>query len=171
MMGMVTAEQQRHLQRFIIALVTRDARGWVESVEALRLLLPAADTRELERAIEALFKRFGGVAVADLVQTDPREIRDFARQFGDLVRSLPFQMPENFLLLLRAISILSGVTTALNRRFNIWDAVDPFARTLMQGSGGATLRSLSQTALETLTALARLPQNSTACSPALNAET
>ena len=158
MMGEVTAEQQRHLQRFIIAVATRDARGWVESVEALRLLLPSADTYELELAIEALFKRFGGVAVTELVQTDPRELRDFALQFSDLVRSLPFQMPENFLLLARSISIVSGVTSSLNRSFNLWDALDPFARALMQGAGSSTLRDLGQSALETLTSLARLPQ-------------
>jgi hypothetical protein len=73
------------------------------------------------------------MGVAELVKTDPRELRDFALQFGELVRALPFQLPENFLLLGRTISIVSGVTSSLNRDFNMWDALDPFARTLLQG--------------------------------------
>ena len=45
-----------------------------------------------------LFARFGGMGFAELQEVDPREFRDFALEFGDVVRSLPFQLPENFLL-------------------------------------------------------------------------
>lgn len=157
MMGYINPEMRTNLQRFIFAVATRDARGWVAACERLGLLLPSADTVILERAIEALFKRFGGLGVNELVQTDPAEIRDFALQFGELVRTLPFQLPNDFLFLFRAVSLLSGVTSSLNRDFNIWDAIDPFARTLLNGRGAGTIRGVVDQALETLTTLAALP--------------
>ena len=158
MMGEISDELRDGLQQFIFAVVARDARAWVVATQRLGVLLPSADTVELERAVTALFDRFGGVGVAELARIDPRELEDFARQFSEVVRTLPFQLPESFLLLIRTISLISGVTSALNRDFNMWDAVDPFARTLLRGGGASTLRSLGREAVSIASAVARLPQ-------------
>ncbi|MEY3614785.1 MAG: hypothetical protein RL752_693, partial [Actinomycetota bacterium] len=158
MMGQISDLQRMRLQSFIFAVVARDARAWVAATEDLGVLLPSADTVQLERAIAELFKRFGGVGVAELTQTDPKEIREFALRFSDLVLALPFQLPENYLLLVRSISVISGVTSALNRNFNMWDAVDPFARSLLSGSANQSLARIGKDALGLLTTLARLPQ-------------
>ena len=158
MMGEISDELRRGLQGFIFALVARDARAYVEAMKRLGVLLPGADTLELERAVTALFDRFGGVGVAELTQTDPNEIKEFALQFSDLLRTLPFQLPENFLLLVRSISLISGVTSSLNRDFNMWDAVDPFARSLLSGGANSTLKALQKDALAFANTLIRLPQ-------------
>jgi len=158
MMGEVGDELRGGLQQFIFAIVGRDARAWVLATQRLGLLLPSADTVELERAVGALFERYGGLGVAELTNIDPREVRDFALQFSELVRTLPFQLPESFLLLIRTVSLISGVTSALNRDFNMWDAVDPFARSLLNGGGTSTLRRLGTEAVSIVSALARLPQ-------------
>jgi predicted unusual protein kinase regulating ubiquinone biosynthesis (AarF/ABC1/UbiB family) len=158
MMGQISDLQRIRLQSFIFAMVARDATAWVAATEDLGVLLPSADTVQLERAIAELFKRFGGVGVAELTKTDPKEIREFARRFSDLVLALPFQLPENYLLLVRSISVISGVTSALNRNFNMWDAVDPFARSLLSGSANQSLVRIGKDALGLLTTLARLPQ-------------
>ena len=158
MMGEINDELREGLQQFIFAVVARDARGWVAATQRLGVLLPSADTVELERAVTALFDRFGGMGVAELQRIDPRELEAFARQFSEVIRTLPFQLPESFLLLIRTISLISGVTSALNRDFNMWDAVDPFARTLLNGGGQSTLRSLGREAVAIASALARLPQ-------------
>jgi predicted unusual protein kinase regulating ubiquinone biosynthesis (AarF/ABC1/UbiB family) len=157
MMGEIDDELRQGLQSFIFALVARDARGCVAAMQRLRVLLPSADTVELERAITALFDRFGGVGVAEITQTDPREFKELALQFSDLLRTLPFQLPEDFLLLLRSISLISGVTSALNREFNMWDAVDPFARSLLNGGGSSTLRALGREVTTFASTVARLP--------------
>ena len=158
MMGEISDSQRRKLQNFIFAVVARDARAWVSATEDLGVLLPSADTVQLERAVAELFKRFGGVGVAELTQTDPKELKEFALRFSDLVLALPFQLPENYLLLVRSISVISGVTSALNRNFNMWDAVDPFARSLLNGSANQTLARLGQDALGLISTIARLPQ-------------
>lgn len=162
MMGEISDELREGLQQFIFAVVGRDARALVAAIQRLGVLLPTADTVELERAMSALFDRFGGMGVAELQRIDPREVQEFAAQFGETIRALPFQLPESFLLLLRTISLTSGVTSALNRDFNMWDAVDPFARTLLRGGGAGAVRGLGREALAILSALARLPQRTDA---------
>jgi predicted unusual protein kinase regulating ubiquinone biosynthesis (AarF/ABC1/UbiB family) len=157
MMGQVSPEMRANLQSFLFAVASRDARAWVAACQKLGVLLPSADSVILEDAVSKLFDRFGGVRVGELIQTDPRELRDFALQFSDLIRTLPFKLPNDFLFLIRALSLISGVTSELNRDFNIWDAVDPFARSLLNGSGSGVLKRLGKDALQTLNTLARLP--------------
>ncbi len=157
MMGEIDDQLREGLQRFIFALVARDARACVVAMQQLDVLLPSADAVELERAIVAVFDRFGGVGVAEITQTDPTVFRELAIEFSELLRTLPFQLPEDFLLLARSISLISGVTSALNRDFNMWDAVDPFARTLLTGGGASTLNVLGREVLAVLTTLVQLP--------------
>ena len=158
MMGEISESLRGGLRDFILAAVGRDGRALVASLERLGVLLKSADTNELERAMTALFDRFGGMGVAELQTVDPRELEKFARGFGETIRSLPFQLPENFLLLVRSISLISGVTSALNKDFNMWDAVDPFARTVLNANSGNALRGLGQQAVTYANTLARLPR-------------
>ena len=158
MMGEISDSLRSGLRDFILAAVGRDGRALVASLERLGVLLKTADTNELERAMTALFDRFGGMGVAELQTVDPRELEKFARGFGETIRALPFQLPENFLLLVRSISLISGVTSALNKDFNMWDAVDPFARTVLNANSGNALRGLGQQAVTYANTLARLPR-------------
>lgn len=157
MMGEITDSLRAGLRDFILAVVARDGRALVTALERLDVLLPSSDTGELERAMATLFDRFGGMGVAELQNVDPRELEAFAARFGETIRALPFQLPESFLLLIRTISLISGVTSTLNRDFNMWDAVDPFARTVLSGGGNA-LRDLGQQAVGFVTTMARLPR-------------
>lgn len=158
MMGEISDALRRGLREFILAVVARDGRELVASMQRLGVLLPSADTRELERAMTALFDRFGGMGIAELQRVDPRELEAFARRFGETIRSLPFQFPESFLLLIRSISLISGVTSALNRQFNMWDAVEPFARTVLTARGFGAVREFGQDALGLVATAARLPK-------------
>jgi len=158
MMGSISDSLRSGLRDFILAAVGRDSRGLVRALERLGVLLSAADTDELERAMTALFDRFGGMGIAELQRVDPREFEAFARQFGETIRALPFQLPENFLLLIRTVSLTSGVTSALDKDFNMWDAVEPFARDVLSSGGLAALRELPQKALSYATTLGALPR-------------
>lgn len=157
MMGEINEDLRNNLQRFLFAVASRDARGWVAACERLGVLLPSADTVILERAISELFDRFGGVGVGELVQTDPRELREFALRFSELLRTLPFQLPNDFLFLIRALSLISGVASTLNREFNIWDAIDPFARSLLNGAGSGVAKNLGKEVLSFASTVGRLP--------------
>jgi predicted unusual protein kinase regulating ubiquinone biosynthesis (AarF/ABC1/UbiB family) len=95
---------------------------------------------------------------AELQDVDPREYRAFAIEFGDLVRSLPFQLPENFLLIVRALSLVSGMCSSLDPAFNIWNAVEPYSAQLVRSEGGNLVQDLSKRAMSALGIVARLPQ-------------
>ncbi len=158
MMGSVDARLRAGLRTVLLAVTARDSKRLVQGILDVGALLPGADTRDLERAYATLFARFGGMGFAQLREVDPREFRDFAEEFGDVVRTLPFQLPENFLLIVRAMSLTSGVCSTLDAEFNIWESIEPFAGQVLRDEGG----NLVKDAIGQITAVAstawRLPQ-------------
>ena len=158
MMGEVHTSTRTGLRKMLIAAASRDGRGLVSAMNDVGVLLPSAETTELERAMTTLFARFGGMGFAELREVDPREFRDFAVQFGDVVRSLPFQLPENFLLIIRAMSLTSGVASSLNPAFNLWDSVEPYAAQLLRDESGNLVQDFAKQAIETAGIAFRLPK-------------
>jgi predicted unusual protein kinase regulating ubiquinone biosynthesis (AarF/ABC1/UbiB family) len=157
MMGEIPDTLRDGLRRVFIAAASRDGKSLVEGIQEVGVLLPSADTAELERAMTQLFARFGGMGFAELKEVDPREFRDFANEFGELVRSLPFQLPENFLLILRTVSLISGVCSTLDSRFNIWDAIEPYAQQLIRDQTGPAVQDAAQKVATTVSTAIRLP--------------
>lgn len=158
MMGDVPPSLRRGLRRVLIAAASRDGKNLVDGIRDVGVLLPSADTIQLERAMTQLFSRFGGMGFAELQEVDPREFRAFAIEFGDVVRSLPFQLPENFLLIVRAMSLTSGMCSALDPAFNIWDAVEPYAQRLIREESGNTVQALAREVGAVAAVTARLPR-------------
>ena len=158
MMGEVPPSTRSGLRKLLIAAASRDGKGLVTAISDVGVLVPSADTAELERAMKHLFARFGGMGFAELREVDPREFLDFAVEFGDLVRSLPFQVPENFLLIIRAMSLTSGVCSSLDARFNLWDSVEPYAAQLLRDERGNIVQDVTQKALEAAGVALRLPK-------------
>lgn len=158
MMGEVPATTRSGLRKLLIAAASRDGKGLVDAMREVGVLLPTAETTELEKAMTHLFDRFGGMGFAELRQVDPREFRDFAEQFGDVVRSLPFQLPEHFLLIVRAMSLTSGVCSALDPEFNLWDSVEPYAAQLLRDERGNVVQDLAAQAVEIAGIALRLPK-------------
>jgi predicted unusual protein kinase regulating ubiquinone biosynthesis (AarF/ABC1/UbiB family) len=158
MMGEVPDTLRRGLRQLLIAAASRDGKGMVAGIREVGVLLPSADTAELERAMTTLFGRFGGMGFAELQEVDPREFRAFATEFGDVVRTLPFQLPENFLLIIRAMSLTSGMCSSLDPAFNIWDAVEPYSAQLIRAEGGNLAQDVAKRAMTLAATVARLPQ-------------
>ncbi|WP_439593394.1 ABC1 kinase family protein [Microbacterium sp.] len=158
MMGEVPERLREGLRRLIIAAASRNGPQLVEAIRQVGVLLPSADTAELERAMTALFARFGGMGFAELQRVDPREFQDFATEFGDVVRAMPFQLPENFLLIIRAVSLTSGVCSGLDPAFNIWDAVEPYADGLLRDERGNVVQAFAREAVTVAGIAARLPR-------------
>ncbi|MFK0001842.1 ABC1 kinase family protein [Paenarthrobacter sp. NPDC090522] len=158
MMGQVPPKTRSGLRKLLIAAAARDGQGLVAAISDIGVLVPSADTRKLEQAMTQLFARFGGMGFAELREVDPREFRDFAVEFGDVVRSLPFQLPENFLLIIRAMSLTSGVCSSLDARFNLWDSVEPYAARLLRDERGNVVKDAAAHVLETAAVAMSLPK-------------
>lgn len=157
MMAEVPANLRAGLRTLLIAVTARDSRGLVEAAKEIGVLLPTADTRELEQALTTLFARFGGMGFAELSKVDPREFTAFADEFGDMVRRLPLQLPEHLLLLIRAVSLTSGMCSALDPTFNVWDAAEPYANRLLRDESANVVGDMAQRAMKTAGITMRLP--------------
>lgn len=158
MMGQIPDGLRQGLRALVIAVAARDGKGLVAGIQQIGVLLPDADTSELERALTALFERFGGVAFGDLQDVDPREFRAFAEEFGEAMRELPVQLPENFLLITRAVSLTSGVCSALDPGFNIWHAIEPYAQKLLREESKNVVTDAAKGVLAYAKTLVGLPQ-------------
>lgn len=158
MMGEVPSSLGRALRTTVIAAASRDGAGMVDGMREVGVLMPSADTVELERALTKVFDRFGGISFVELQQLDPKEFKNFVNEFGDIVRELPFQFPENFLLVLRAVSLTSGVCSSVNPQFNIWNAIEPYSAKLIRAEGGNVVQAFLRDGLTSLSLLARLPK-------------
>ncbi|MBO9627085.1 MAG: AarF/ABC1/UbiB kinase family protein [Microbacterium sp.] len=157
MMAEVPATLRGGLRSLVIAIATRDGRAMIEAARSIGVLMPTTETAELERALTALFDRFGGMGFGQLKDVDPREFQDFADQFGHVMRSLPFQLPERLLLLIRAVSLTSGMCSALDPDFNVWDAVEPYATQLLGEESAGMVQDLAKQAASSAGILWRMP--------------
>lgn len=158
MMGEVPPTLRPGMRKLFIAGAARDGKGMVDSFREVGILLESVDTTELERAMTKVFARFGGLRFTELRDVDPREFREFSKEFNDLVRSLPLQFPEEFLLIVRAMALTSGMCSALDHDFNIWDAVEPYSAQLIRAEGGNVVMDLLKQALSAAGILLRLPE-------------
>lgn len=158
MMAEVPAELRSGLRALVIAVASRDGHGMIDAAREIGVLMPSADTAELERALTALFERFGGMGFAQLKDIDPREFRDFGVEFGDVMRSLPLQLPEHLLLLIRAMALTSGMCSALDPEFNVWDAVEPYATQLLDEERGDLVQDLLGQAMSSAGVLWGMPK-------------
>lgn len=153
MMGEVTPVLKAGLRKVLFAVVARDGKGLVDAMGDVGVLLPGADRTELQRAMSELFSRFGGMGFGELRDVDDSEFRDFAMEFRDVIRELPFQLPENFLLVTRAASLTSGVCSSLDADYNIWDSLEPYATGLMKNEAAGIASAAPGKIVEVATAL------------------
>jgi predicted unusual protein kinase regulating ubiquinone biosynthesis (AarF/ABC1/UbiB family) len=158
MMAEVPEGIRHGLRTLFIAAASRDGKGMVAAAQEIGVLMPSAENRELERALTALFARFGGMGFAELRDVDPREFQGFAEEFGDTMRSLPVQLPEGLLLLIRAVSLTSGMCSGLDPQFNIWESIEPYATRLLADESGNMVQDLAGQAVANAATLWRLPK-------------
>lgn len=132
MVGRVPENLRMGLRETVVAVGTRDAARLIKSYKELGFLLPGADTQELEQASAAVFDRFWGMSMSDLRNVRPGEVRDIGHRVRDVMVDTPFQVPNDLLMLVRTVAILSGMCTGLDPDFNLWQQLTPYARKLVE---------------------------------------
>ncbi|MFN8420119.1 MAG: AarF/UbiB family protein [Anaerolineae bacterium] len=131
MVGRLTPRLQDGLRDTLIAVITQDSKGLVASYQKLGVLMPDVDITRLEQATEAVFSKVWGLNMNELANLPFEEVSSVAREFSDLLLSMPFQMPQDFIYLSRAVGILSGMCTGLDPTFDPWQQMQPFVERLM----------------------------------------
>ncbi len=157
MVGRLSPRAKEGLRDLAVAIGTRNLDRTIQSFQTLDVLLPEADLERVKQAEAAVFERFWGRNMRELREMHPREMRQFSRQFRDLLYEMPFQVPADLIFLGRCIGILSGMCTSLNPEFNVFEGLTPLARQLMAEEGGDWLEALLQWMEREGRALASLP--------------
>ncbi|NOT05185.1 MAG: AarF/ABC1/UbiB kinase family protein [Anaerolineales bacterium] len=132
MVGRVPENLRKGLRETVVAIGTRDAARLIKSYKELGFLLPGADTQALEQASAAVFDRFWGMSMSELRNVRPNEVRDIGHKVRDVMVETPFQVPNDLLMLVRTVAILSGMCTGLDPNFNLWEQLSPYASKLVQ---------------------------------------
>ncbi len=120
------------LREMLIGVGTKDASRVVNAYEKLGMILPGANLDLLKKAEGRVFERFWGMSMSELRKTNPAELRQFAHEYRDVIYTMPFQVPQNLIMLGRTVAILSGMCTGLDPNFNLWNQIAPYARKLVE---------------------------------------
>lgn len=136
MAGTIEQKMYDGLKEAVLAVGTQDVSRLMKSYQILDVLLPEADLDLIERASQRVFDRFWGKSTAELMSMHAQEAREFMKDFEDLLFDMPFQAPENIILLGRCVSILSGICTGLDPNFNIFENLVPYTGKLAEAEGG-----------------------------------
>jgi predicted unusual protein kinase regulating ubiquinone biosynthesis (AarF/ABC1/UbiB family) len=157
MVGRMPENLRAGLREAVIAVGTRDAGRLVQAYKTLGVLLPSADLKLIEMAGAQLFDRFWGKSMSELRQIDHAEMMKFGLQFRELMFSMPFQLPQNLLMLGRTVAILSGMCTGLDPDFNLWTTVAPYATKLVAEEGTSNWKTWLDEAGKIFQVLVGLP--------------
>ncbi len=157
MVGRVPDGAQEGLREMVIGVGTKDAGRVARAYQLLNMLLPGADLKRIEQVEAQAFDRFWGMSMSELRKTSPEEIRKFAHQYRDLMLSMPFQAPNDLLMLVRTVAILSGMCTGLDPNFNLWTQLAPYAQKLIASDSASGLDVILDELGDMLQALIALP--------------
>jgi len=131
--GMVTvipSRLQSALKEYAIGVATRDAFRIVQSYVQAGTLLPGADLKRLEEVHQALLNRFWGANALQMKDVVFAEAETLIQEYRDVIYNAPFQFQADMLFAIRAVAILSGIATDLNKKFDPWQEIIPFAERL-----------------------------------------
>jgi predicted unusual protein kinase regulating ubiquinone biosynthesis (AarF/ABC1/UbiB family) len=128
MVGRLGPRAMAALREGTVAVATNDPERFVMALDTLGVILPGADRRPIIQAATVLFRHTYDRSISELTNIDVEGV------FGEvehLVRDMPFQMPQDLIYLGRAVSMVSGMTTALDPHINLFETLRPFAQQLV----------------------------------------
>jgi predicted unusual protein kinase regulating ubiquinone biosynthesis (AarF/ABC1/UbiB family) len=131
MVGRITDQVKRGLRELLIAVGTRDSKRVLKAYQTLGVLLPSADLNRIEEAQAEAMDYAWGKNTSELMQMSRGEMHDFALKYRDLLYKMPFQVPQDFIYLARAVGMLSGMCTALDSDFNPWEPMAGYGQKLV----------------------------------------
>jgi predicted unusual protein kinase regulating ubiquinone biosynthesis (AarF/ABC1/UbiB family) len=157
MVGRVPSSLFDGLREGLIGLATKDSKRIIHAYQLMGILLPGADVQILEQIGDRLFERFWGKSTTDMMDMHPEEAHQFVQEFGEVLYELPFQAPENMILFVRCLGILSGMCTGLNPDFNLWSGLSPYAARLVAAEGKGKVQTVLKEAEKILQTIISLP--------------
>jgi predicted unusual protein kinase regulating ubiquinone biosynthesis (AarF/ABC1/UbiB family) len=131
MMGQIPERTTELLRKTLISVTTRNVQALTDAYADLGFFLPEADLDRIVEAQEKILNQIWGRDLMDLANPDINEVAELGAEFRDLLFDFPFQIPQNFIYLGRALGILSGLSALLNPTINPWFYVEKYGRRLV----------------------------------------
>jgi predicted unusual protein kinase regulating ubiquinone biosynthesis (AarF/ABC1/UbiB family) len=147
MVGRITEQVKSGLREMLVAVATRDSARMLAAYQQLGVLLPSADLSRIAEAGDEMMGQVWGRSVPELAQMPRSQMREFAFKYRDLLYEMPFQVPQDFIYLARAVGILSGICTGLDPDFNPWAPVAQYAQRYVAREAGPGLNLIGREAL------------------------
>jgi predicted unusual protein kinase regulating ubiquinone biosynthesis (AarF/ABC1/UbiB family) len=132
MVGRIPDLTGDNLRTMLVSITQRDARGLTEAYDRLGFLLPGSDLERIAEAQQAVLDHLWGRNLLELSQPDPHEIQELSREFRDVLFEFPFQVPQDFIFLGRALGILSGLASQLSPEINPWQLVEQYGQQIIR---------------------------------------
>lgn len=133
-------------REFAIGVGTRDSRRILDAYTKVGVLRSGADLERLEEMVQVQLDEFWGSFLGQVRASDLASpaAKAFFEKYEDLVSSTPLQFQTEMLFIVRAMGILSGVTTHLDPDFDPWKETASFAQRLIQEDILKAVRSTVQ---------------------------
>ncbi len=147
MVGRITPQVKAGLREALIAAGTRDSARIIKSYQMLGILLPGADLERIEEAESEMLDFIWGKSVPELAQMKHSDMLAMTGKYRDLLYELPFQVPQDFIYLGRAIGILSGMCIQLDAEFNPWAQIAEYAQKLVADEATEQIETWVQEAI------------------------
>ncbi len=158
MVGRVPSLMGDNLRKIMIAVTRRDARQLTEAYQDLGFFLPGADTERIIEAQTVLLDRIWGRKLLDLANPDPKEVQELTSEFRDLLFDFPFQIPQDFIYLGRALGMVSGLISQLDPEINPWYQIEKYGEQLIRRQSTADFGELGwETLLEGIRPYLEMP--------------
>ena len=140
----ISLKNKNTIRNLARAIITRDIEKIVESIEQIGVISKKADIEDIENMITIRYDKLANLRIQsykDLNFKDFNNIKDLKTLDLRLTEILHyFQIPHNYLLLGRTITLLSGLAVDLNPKVNIFQIAWPFIKGFIFGAD----RSLSE---------------------------
>ena len=131
MIGQLPPELIQNMGTVLVGLVQQDARAIINAYDRMGFFLPGTDLERIIEAQAAIMARLDGRNLRELSNPDPEEIKEVGMEFRDILFDFPFQVPQNFVYLGRALGILAGIASSLYPDINPWHQIEKYGLQLI----------------------------------------
>ncbi len=131
MVGRLGDDLMANLRKWMINVLQKDAAGLTNVYNDMGFFRPGADLDRITEAQGVLLDHIWGRSLLELARPDPQEVAALSREFRDILFDFPFQVPQDFIYLGRALGMLSGLTSQLNPDMNPWYQIERYGRKII----------------------------------------
>jgi ubiquinone biosynthesis protein len=126
MMGTIVSDDRENLSSIFIGIFTNDTRRIVRALRKLSGTRQFQNEELLEHRILELVDQYTNLSLKEI------KISNFFNQFKNLIIDYKISVPQDFFLLIKAISTTEGVGLRLYPELNLMKKMEPFVQGMLK---------------------------------------